>query len=89
MTAALKGLCLAASVTVAASSALAGEEDLCGAKEAEKFVGQHIDHVLPQLSPDRFMRVEKPGAMITMDYRLDRLRILLDGDSIVTEVKCG
>ena len=68
---------------------LASDQDLCGAGDAQKFVGKHIDEVKPQLPEDRNVRVEEPGSIVTMDYRLDRLRVILDEDGIVKEVKCG
>lgn len=35
------------------------------------------------------MRVVEPGGMMTMDYRMDRLTVLLSADGTVDEVRCG
>jgi Peptidase inhibitor I78 family len=35
------------------------------------------------------LRWARPGTMLTMDYREDRVTVHLDGASKVTEIRCG
>jgi hypothetical protein len=40
-------------------------------------------------SGSRSLRWIQPGTAVTMDYRLDRLNIHLDGKNVVTKFTCG
>ena len=42
-----------------------------------------------RLSNSRTIRWIRPGDAVTMDYRLDRLNILLDASNVVTSFNCG
>ena len=42
-----------------------------------------------RISNARTIRWIRPGDAVTMDYRLDRLNILLDGANAVTSFNCG
>lgn len=42
-----------------------------------------------RLSNSRTIRWIRPGDAVTMDYRLDRLNIMLDAANVVTEFRCG
>lgn len=42
-----------------------------------------------RLSNSRTIRWIRPGDAVTMDYRLDRLNIMLNASNVVTEFRCG
>ena len=42
-----------------------------------------------RLSNSRTIRWIRPGDAVTMDYRLDRLNIMLDASNVVTGFNCG
>lgn len=42
-----------------------------------------------RLSNSRTIRWIRPGDAVTMDYRLDRLNIVLDASNAVTSFNCG
>jgi hypothetical protein len=35
------------------------------------------------------VRVVRPGEMVTMDFRADRLTVTVDGHGVITRVSCG
>lgn len=42
-----------------------------------------------RISNSRTIRWIRPGDAVTMDYRLDRLNIMLDAANVVTSFNCG
>jgi len=64
------------------------ETDACGAARFAYLVGQ------PRAVVDRTTlpadtRVILPGMAVTMDYREERLNVLIDGNAAVERVYCG
>ena len=62
-------------------------EDGCGAASYSDFLGRDASSL--DLPTDRPVRVVPPGAMVTMDYRADRVNIETDAFGIVTAITCG
>jgi hypothetical protein len=66
---------------------------VCDAGRARSLVGREATGALGaealRLSGARSIRWIPPGAMVTMDYREDRLNIELDGRNRVTRLRCG
>jgi hypothetical protein len=60
----------------------------CAADQYQMLVGQPIGEVHTDSLPQP-LRIYGPDQMITMDYRPDRMNIVLDADDIVIEVRCG
>ncbi len=60
----------------------------CAADAYQVLVGQPISEVDTDSLPIP-LRIYGPDQMITMDYRPDRMNIVLDEDDIVVEVRCG
>lgn len=67
------------------------EADNCGMAGFEPYIGQHIDEVPDALRTreNGAIRILPPGAIVTMDFRLDRLNVYLDEDGIIQRLKCG
>ena len=67
-----------------------GEADVpqCAAEAYQVLVGQPIGEIDTDSLPVP-LRIYGPDQMITMDYRPDRMNIVLDADDIVVEVRCG
>jgi len=65
----------------------------CDASGVQAMVGQLDGAALHKRalrrSGARTLRVIKPGTMVTMDYREDRLNIHLDAQGRVTDLTCG
>ena len=65
----------------------------CRAGPAETLVGEryrrHIPTRAKRLSGARTVRVIWPGQMMTMDFRADRLNLLIDHRRLITSVNCG
>jgi len=61
---------------------------MCAADQYQMLVGQPIGEVHTDSLPQP-LRVYGPDQMVTMDYRPDRMNIVLDADDIVVEVRCG
>ena len=65
----------------------------CEAARAAGLVGRKRSEALGaeamRLSGARALRWIPEGAMVTMDYREDRLNIELDGAGTVTKIRCG
>ena len=66
----------------------AAQADTCGAARFAYLVGQ------PKSAVDRTTfpagtRVILPGTAVTMDYREERLNVLIDGNAAVERVYCG
>ena len=61
--------------------------DGCGATEYSAALGQDAGSLV--LPTDRPARVVPPDAMITMDYRADRVNFETDAFGVVTAITCG
>ena len=65
----------------------------CDASRARGLVGRSATRELGEealrLTGAGALRWIPPGAVVTMDYREDRLNIELDGRNKVTKVRCG
>jgi hypothetical protein len=65
----------------------------CDASKAQRLVGKTRSKKLGtdalRLSGARTLRWIKPGTMVTMDFREDRLNLHLDARGRVTKVICG
>jgi hypothetical protein len=71
-----------------------GESGLvCNAKKATGLVGKPASEALGRealrLSGAGTIRWIRPGTLVTMDYRSDRLNIHLDTNDRVSDVTCG
>jgi hypothetical protein len=64
------------------------EIDTCGAARFAALVGQPKSVVDRTTFPDG-TRVILPGMAVTMDYREERLNVLIDGNAAVERVYCG
>lgn len=64
------------------------ETDACGAARFAYLVGQPKSLVDRTAFPQG-TRVILPGSAVTMDYREDRLNLLIDGNAAVEQVYCG
>ena len=62
-------------------------DDGCGAAGFSAALGQDAGSL--ELPTDRPARVVPPDAMITMDYRADRVNFETDAFGIVTAITCG
>jgi hypothetical protein len=60
----------------------------CGAESLQHLVGQSRD-AFDAEAIDGPVRVLPPGAMMTMDYRRDRLNVELSEDDQITRIWCG
>jgi len=65
----------------------------CDDSHAQTAIGQvatpaTVDRIVAE-SGSRSVRVIKPGMMVTMDYREDRINIHVDAENVITSVKCG
>ena len=79
-----------------ASGAASSEGHLevtCNVDPAEKFEGQKISDAFSEQARTAAgaatVRVIRPNQPVTMDYRGDRLNIILDGNDMVVDVNCG
>jgi hypothetical protein len=65
----------------------------CDASKAQGLVGQPASQSLGaeavRLTGAGALRWISPGAVVTMDYREDRLNIHLDADNKVAKISCG
>lgn len=65
----------------------------CDAGKAQSAIGKVasqdvVDNAVSD-SGSRTVRVIKPGQVVTMDFREDRLNIEVDAGNVVTAVRCG
>lgn len=67
--------------------------DSCGLSRIGDLVGKPISATLSddarKRSGARTIRVIRPGTMVTMDFRPDRLNIEVDDKDMVTRFRCG
>jgi predicted methyltransferase len=79
-------------VKPAAETAADGAQH-CDAAPAQDLVGQLLSDALREkakaASGAKGVRVIRPGQAVTMEYRMDRLNILVDDKDAVTAVRCG
>ena len=66
-------------------------EDTCDMASFSPYIGQHIDEVPTEVREPEGRRVRElyPLTPATMDYRPDRLNILLNDEGIIKSVRCG
>jgi hypothetical protein len=62
--------------------------DSCGAGARDYLIGQPIDEI-HLASLGEYVRVIRPGDMVTMDFRADRLNIELDEEDVILRLRCG
>lgn len=66
---------------------------ICNEEAGQWAVGQLADEALVEKvrtdTQSKQVRVIKPGMMVTMDYREDRVNIDVDEENRVTAVRCG
>jgi hypothetical protein len=65
----------------------------CDANGLGRFVGQQrsarVEMRIKRISGARIVRWLEPGAMMTMDFRTDRLNINVDKRGRITGTRCG
>lgn len=65
----------------------------CDVTEPKELVGKTYDEALAarakELTGAAVVRVMRPGQMVTMDYREDRLTLELDAAGKVVSARCG
>ena len=72
----------------AAGQANAASGDPCGAQALADLVGLPVTGSgAPEEGPN--VRYLRPGDMMTMDHRPDRLNIEIDADGRIEKVRCG
>jgi hypothetical protein len=64
------------------------ETTTCGAENLQYLVGQNRK-VLQTMRFGQIVRFEEPGYAYTMEYRADRLRIVIGEDGKIKRVLCG
>ncbi|MBT2130232.1 hypothetical protein KKW20_03780 [Planktotalea lamellibrachiae] len=60
----------------------------CGAAALTHLIGQPVS-TFDALGHKGPVRVIRPGQAVTMDYRLDRLNVVLDEQDVITGVNCS
>ncbi|GMM92414.1 I78 family peptidase inhibitor [Qipengyuania sp. MTN3-11] len=65
----------------------------CNAQPAQRFIGRTADQqtgaAIMRESGARSLRWGPPGAVFTMDFRQDRVNVMYDESSTITEIRCG
>ncbi len=65
----------------------------CDATKAQRLIGQPATPALidsaRRESAAALTRLIKPGTMVTMDYRQDRLNVTVDEQNRITAIRCG
>lgn len=62
-------------------------EDACGAAGYQTLIGASL--AAASFPAGLNMRVIRPGDMVTMDYRADRMNVELDADGRIVKIFCG
>lgn len=66
---------------------------ICRAERTASLVGQRFDTKLEARARAQTgaaaIRLVRPGEMVTMDFRADRLTLRLDAEGVVTGASCG
>lgn len=69
------------------------EGPACNADRAQEFLGRTADADTQQAamaaSGAKVVRVLRPGMMVTMEYRGDRLNLRIDGQGKILSATCG
>lgn len=65
------------------------EQDRCGAKKYSALVGSPIDMVRGKLPNGKRIRIEEPGMGYSMEFKPDRLRVILNRQREINRVICG
>ena len=79
---------LAACQSPSSAGGVAGKGDVCGAQSRQNLVGTPAaDLDKSKLPPGT--RVLHPNSVATMDYRADRLNILVNKEGKIESVHCG
>ena len=80
-------------LALAGCAAMPPADAKCEAKGLARFVGQPLSPALQKRLQRRAgaqsVRVIRPGEMVTMDYRADRLNIRVDAQERMTRLSCG
>ncbi|MBO9511384.1 I78 family peptidase inhibitor [Erythrobacter sp. A6_0] len=65
----------------------------CTAERTERFIGQTASSetgaAILAATNSRTLRWGPPDSMFTMDYRPDRVTVMYDAQSRITEIRCG
>ncbi|GIX15104.1 MAG: hypothetical protein KatS3mg118_3063 [Paracoccaceae bacterium] len=83
------GLATACAPVVVVDPGPAPARDACGAARLQRFVGRPYAELRPRLDPRLPTRVLRPGDVVTMDYRADRLNVELDRRGRIRRIRCG
>lgn len=89
------GLALGGCMTPSAEEVPTREDSryVCNASRIQSMVGQIATQAIGgealRTSNARNMRWIRPGEMVTMDYRADRLNMHLDAQNRITRIVCG
>ena len=65
-----------------------GNDRRCAAAQHQALVGRPIADIDTDVLP-RPLRVYRAGSRITMDYRPDRMNVVVGADGRVVKVRCG
>lgn len=67
--------------------------EACDSAPANELIGKPHDAATAdralKLTGARHLRLVRPGMMVTMDYRADRLTVHLDDDGKIERISCG
>jgi hypothetical protein len=92
----MKRLTLLVIVTALGSCAAASQHkgaDGCDAARAQSLIGQSASSELAvrarRLTGAAVVRWLRPGQIVTMEFRADRLSIVLDAGNTVQAIRCG
>lgn len=66
---------------------------VCEAEILQNKIGQRLDNFLEaDLMAEaraKAIRIGRPGTAFTMDYREDRLNVIVDAKGVITQIYCG
>ena len=89
----MRSLLLLLALAGCATTAAPGGARVCDAGKVQRFVGRHNDPALVEriaaLANAAATRIVRPGGMVTMDYRSDRLNVTLTADGRIEKLSCG
>lgn len=72
---------------------MAGEDSPCNADSAQQFIGRtatkEVGEAIVAATGAHTFQWVGPGMAVTMDYRLDRVRVSYDEDMKIISVICG
>jgi len=74
--------------TDAPSTSARSAEDPCGANKYQHIVGSPGGDIKDDMFP-KGSRVLRPGMVMTMDYRSERLNVVIGNENTVERVYCG